>query len=175
MSDELDIPPALAARPTDRRGLPIPYSAGTTPEGEYVPTAVDAMKAWMCGTERRCGVCGELMGYWVAFVGGPMSAETRTYTTPPMHIDCAEASIALCPHIAYESRNRARKHKGEVVTMPGFVDDKPDEWFLYVTRSYEQKLYTRRGHEGYVFLPAPAKFIRRFVYDDGGHIKEEEK
>jgi hypothetical protein len=167
------IPASLDARPKDRRGLPIPASAGETPEGEYVPTAVDAVKAWNLGKERRCGVCGEAMGYWVAFVGGSASATGRAYSTPPMHVECAEASISLCPHINYRDRSRARKHKGEVTTMAGFVEDKPTEWFLYVTRSYEQQLYKdRAGNPAYVFTPAPPKFLRRFVYDDAGRIGE---
>jgi hypothetical protein len=169
----MNIPESLARRPVDpKRGLPIPLVSEY--EGEDGSTLVDftavnGETALKVAAERRCGLCGEDLDYWVVFLGGPRSAASRMYVDPPMHPDCAEAALILCPHIANPKLARAAKHKaGDVITPDGFQDEKPQTWILYLTRSYESHV-----HKGApLFVAAPAKQLRRFEYDEDGALRE---
>jgi len=140
-----------------------------TEDGEPDFTAVDARKAWTAGERRRCGLCGKRMDRWVAFIGGPSAAKQGLFLDPPMHVRCAEAALVLCPHMATQRTQRARRHKAEDVSTPdGFVETKPEEWCLYITRQYDQKLIPT----GYLFLAAYPRKVRRYRYDEHGALKE---
>src|SRR5439155_21703240 len=82
-----DLPPRLAARPRDRRGLPIPpvnlhpNPAIGAPRLDFTTISTDL------ATDRRCSLCSGEMGYWVAFLGGPRAAELMHYTDPPGCVD----------------------------------------------------------------------------------------
>jgi hypothetical protein len=169
-----DVPESLKRRPVDeRRGLPVPavseYDDPETGETYYDFTAVNGMKAVELGQQRRCGLCGEPMDYWVVFLGGPKSAEARTYVDPPMHPECGEAALHLCPHIAKPKTQRTQKHKApDVITPEWFVEEKPQVWVMLLTRRY--KLILHKGEP--VFLAAPPKALRRFEYSDEGVLEE---
>jgi hypothetical protein len=167
---ELEVlPESLARRPRDRRGLPIPAVQAINSDGTPDFTAVDAAAAWRLGEERRCGLCGEPIGYWVAFVGGPRAVQHRMFLDPPMHPDCAHAAMRLCPHMARRSASRASK--SDAVSPVGFVEDKPDEWFVYETREYRCELIIERGQiHGYVFQTAPAVRLHHWVYSPEGRL-----
>jgi hypothetical protein len=163
------LPARLNNRPKDRRGLPIPFVQALHADGTPDFTAVDAGKAWEAGRQRRCGLCGEPLDYWIAFVGGPRSARHRQYLDPPMHSDCAFAALELCPHLAVQRAKRARKVSEGTHTPDGFDETKPDEWVVYETRGYTQRrLYDRGGRiAGYVFEPDAAKRLHVYHYTDG--------
>lgn len=163
------MPESLRRRPRDRRGYPIPYVQAMSSDGTPDFTAVDAGAAWAAGSERRCGLCGESMGYWVAFVGGPLSAAQRMFLDPPMHPECATAAMRLCPHMAQQHLARASRTTAEA--PPGFVAGKPAEWVVYETRSYTCEVLRRNGQlTGYVFKAAPPKRLGRWVYDRTGTL-----
>src|SRR5215467_9324535 len=98
------LPDQIRALPVDpRRRLPIPFANGADPEtGEGRFAITDATRQMACWTAKLCGVCGQPLGEWVAFLGGPGSADRwrGAYTDPWMHEDCAEASLTVCPYIA---------------------------------------------------------------------------
>lgn len=165
------MPACLAARPRDRRGLPIPVVTAIAPDGTPDFTANSGPETLRVGEAHECGLCGQPLDYWIAFLGGPMSASTRAFTDPPMHEECAQAALKLCPHIARRGTSRAKKHRAEdVITPDGFTDGKVSEWVLYVTRSYDTLLL----RDSVVFRPAPAKRLRRFTYNDEGELYERE-
>jgi hypothetical protein len=163
------LPDGLVRRPRDRRGLPIPFVQALNDDGTPDFTAVDATLAWKAGEERRCGLCGESIGYWVAFIGGPKSVQHRAFLDPPMHPECAHAAVRLCPHMA--RRNSSRASKTTAAVPAGFVEDKPDEWCVYETREYRCELITSRGQiSGYAFKAAPAVRLFRWVYSAEGKL-----
>lgn len=166
---EVVLPTGLANRPLDqRRRAPIPVvNVHTLADGDDVVdfTAINADRAAEVGRERRCGLCGHDLGYWIGFLGGPESARSRAYTDPPMHPECAEAAVVLCPHIALQRARRANpEHLPSTAVVPdGFVETKPTEWVLGLTRTYRM----RRHRGSLLFLPAPFKHLRRWRYHDG--------
>lgn len=168
--DDLALPDSLAARPRDRRGLPVPW-VNETPAGDPDFAVIQAERSLRCARERRCGVCGEPLTYWIAFLGGQASAESRAYVDPPMHEPCAEASTRLCPHMSRQAPHRSAKvaKRDDVITPNGFVEAKPPEFWMYVTRGFTWRV-TADG--GLIYRPERARFIRRFVYDDEGRLGE---
>lgn len=163
------MPEPLARRARDqRRGVPIPVMnmpPGSTDPAEADFTGIHAQSVYDCGTERRCGICGDPLGYWIAFLGGPVAAQSRAYVDPPFHPECAETALRLCPHIAVPHHKRAPEHRlAETSHTPtGFVEEKAAEWVMGITRDYRIEPYGR----GHVFRPAPFRTIRRFAYVDG--------
>lgn len=166
------LPPGLDQRPVDpRRHLPVPVmnmrpADPTNYDGDLDTadfTAIWAPTVVECGHKRLCGICGNPLGYWIAFLGGPKSATNRTYSDPPFHPACAEASLSLCPHIAVPHHQRAPDHRlAEGTSTPAQFDgSRTEEWVIGITRDY--KMDVRRG--AIVFTPAPFKQTRRFTYE----------
>ncbi|NUP48490.1 MAG: hypothetical protein HOW97_14455 [Catenulispora sp.] len=165
------IPPALLARPRDeRRGLPIPpVSVHSVADGEAVdfttingPVAVDLARA------RRCSLCGEAIGYWIAFLGGPAAHAARRYLDPPGHPECMSAAVRLCPFIAVRRYRRTPTHRQAVVTadLQDYEFDQPEEWVLGITRSFRIEI----NHGVAAYLPAPFTSRHHYRYDEQGRI-----
>ncbi len=105
-------------------------------------TIVNGRVAYLGAKARECSLCGVKMGRLVAFLGGPRAAEGRTWTDPPMHPDCAEAAVTLCPHI---SKAGARRVADDQMNAQAAVTEtmdltKPDRWVMYATRNYRIEL-----------------------------------
>lgn len=166
------IPPFLEHLPVDpRRNLPIPtinqYETG------HDFTAINGQKVADLARERACGICAKPLDYWLAFIGGPLSYQSRQYVDPPMHPACAEFSLTACPHITI---GRARRATGnhlmaDATTPEGFQLDKPDTWVMGITRSYTTTNHPAQGG-GFttLFRAAPFKSAKAFGYDDEGNL-----
>ena len=99
--EAVDLPPRLAARPRDRRGLPIPpvnlHPDPATGELKVDFTTINTTISAALAAARRCSLCAGEIGYWVAFLGGPRAAELMQYTDPPGCVDCLTWAVRLCP------------------------------------------------------------------------------
>lgn len=134
----------LQGLPIDARGYPVPWFVAwfDAPDGVgKVPDfrVVDTEKFRRAIRERRCWVCGDPLGKWLAFPIGPMCAITRTTSEPPSHLECAEWSIRNCPFIVNPSRTR------NTATVPiggkepaGFgLTRNPGVTALWLTRTFD--------------------------------------
>lgn len=168
---------AVAALPVcPKRKLPIPFSAARDDKRPEVGmfTVADPVKVEQCHRYRLCGVCGGGLGYWIAFVGGSGSASpgTGAYQDPPMHEECAEAAMRLCPYIA---KRRVPRRTPPVDVLAAhdsdyFIADKPSDgrpWVMVITRRYRTQFEkTKDGSMIRLFLPDHSKIrFRRFEYD----------
>jgi hypothetical protein len=147
------IPDFLSHRPVDHRGYPYLFMLG---EEQFKGLLMD--RVYRCATERLCGICGEKMGYWVTFVGGPMSCANRTFSDPPFHPECAEFAFDICPYLLMGGwdRSKARHMEGLDKADPMGFNIKPDKMGIYTTRQFRWE--TLRS--GFIlFNPAPAKRI----------------
>jgi hypothetical protein len=85
--EAVDLPPRLAARPRDRRGLPIPpvnlHPDPATGVLKVDFTTINTTISTDLAAQRRCSLCAGEIGYWVAFLGAPWAAELMQYTDPP--------------------------------------------------------------------------------------------
>lgn len=163
MSASHDLPERMRDLPVDeRRGLPVPYM-NVQEDGSHDFTAVNISR--LDGFS-LCGICGKPLDYWLAFVGGPLSTQNRAFIDPPMHEECAEASIRLCPHMAIQGHRRAPEHRviEGAVAPEGFVTDKPETVHISIARSF--KITADRGGTPYLKI-APPRRVRNFAYVDG--------
>jgi hypothetical protein len=137
------LPPRIARLPVDDRGWPIPWFVAyvTNEAGESVPEfrAADREKFVRAIKERRCWVCGEPLGTWLAFPIGPMCSITRTISEPPCHRDCAEWSIQHCPFLANPAMvRRIGDLPPDVEEPPGVgLHRNPGVMCLWMTRTFE--------------------------------------
>ena len=81
------------------KGFPIPYFATRRKDRTPDFKIVDQDRRKVCAVERRCWICGEPLGYWVVFIGGPVSIEHGLFNDGPMHEECAADAMAICPFL----------------------------------------------------------------------------
>lgn len=170
------LPGPLAARPHDhRRGIPIPY-VNETADGHADFAAIQSGKVLRCARERLCGACGEPLGWWAAFLGGPQSAAQRAYLDPPGHPECTEAALRLCPHIARREHRRAPDHRlaADVITPDLMTETKPERWVMGICRDYDVMVVAPGTSQSHVlFLAKPFKSIRSWSYAPDGRLVED--
>src|SRR5262245_2742625 len=80
------------------RGYPVPWFVEWI-EGVPDFRIMDGRKLVRAVKEKRCWVCGELMGSYLAFTIGPMCAVNRISAEPPSHRECASFSARGCPFL----------------------------------------------------------------------------
>ncbi|HWY61117.1 MAG TPA: hypothetical protein VNW15_04375 [Rhizomicrobium sp.] len=118
---EVSIPPALAKRPKDIRGIPIPFVAMVDDSGKPHFTVNDTSKVSFVLHNDLCGLCGLKNYRWRWFVGGPISAfnPNGMYLDPPMHWDCLHYALQVCPYLALK-----KYHEIPYESMVGRIDPK---------------------------------------------------
>lgn len=96
------IPDRIARLPKDKRGYPIPWNILRGVDGSPLFTVNDDRRAWRALREHLCPICGEPLGRWHWWVGGPRSAfdEHGWYIDLPGHHECMTFSLATCPYLA---------------------------------------------------------------------------
>lgn len=114
---DIPIPMKLRHRPK-YKGLPVPYIVqyyGGVPDFRVT----DPNKWDKCVEDKRCGLCGlkHESGRPLFFIGGHLSHETRLFTDPGMHFECARYAMKVCPFLYL-------KDKGYVTGRAG-DEDKP--------------------------------------------------
>jgi hypothetical protein len=121
-----EVPMRLRGRPLDHRGYPVPWFVAMV-NGEWDFRIIDTPKIDIAVSERRCWVCGNILGKWQTFVTGPMCAVNRTTAEPPCHYDCAVFSVLSCPFLTLPKakRNDANLPAGYVEPPGVFVQTNP--------------------------------------------------
>jgi hypothetical protein len=136
---ELGDPPARIAKlPLDRRGYPVPWFVSIV-NGEPEFRAMDPAKWRLAVRERRCWVCGERLGAYLAFVLGPMCGITRTSAEPPSHRDCARWSAEHCPFLSrpHMVRREDAWTEAQSDTVAGIgLKRNPGVTLIWMTRRY---------------------------------------
>jgi hypothetical protein len=97
------IPDKMKDLPVDDRGYPIPWTVLRGPSDGKPHFAINVEELRLKSIrERLCPICGVRLyrGFW--FVGGPGSAlhPHGAYIDPPLHKECAEYALKVCPYLA---------------------------------------------------------------------------
>lgn len=161
-----EIPKQIAALPVDKRGLPIPFfvqwyrgsfrtSAGN---GEPDHRLADPDKKVRCAERKLCWICGEPLGYWIAFVGSKQSIDQRLFGDGAMHVECAEFSMRACPHLSHPQAKRRDNDERKTTAVGKREMHNPGTFGMYVTRSFD----TQYSDGDILFKPAPPKKVRWF-------------
>lgn len=97
------IEPARIQRlPHDKRGFPIPWNVVRNTDGSAAFTVNDTRKSWIAISEGLCPICGEKLGRWKWFCGGPLSAfdPNGWFLDLPGHRECIEHALKTCPYLS---------------------------------------------------------------------------
>jgi hypothetical protein len=128
--DQVPVPRAVAARPRDERGYPVP---AVTPWRDGVPqfAELDARRMFLCAVRERCTVCGLPLGegpFWRVVDGehAELTAAALEGAVPvtnaapafegPGHLACMLYSASVCPYLAGPTARRSR-----TVTIPDLL------------------------------------------------------
>lgn len=112
-------------------GLPVPFGVKWV-DGKPDFRQLDEQKLVDAVVQHKCGVCGEHLGDWAWFVGGPRSFTSMLFNDPLMHYTCAKESIRLCPFL----QGKRDHYRGELPNN-GVMDTsgRPEKMYLGRARS----------------------------------------
>lgn len=112
---KIEIPSFLSHLPIDDKGYPIPYFVAIE-DSKPNYKILDEKKQKICIEHNKCTICGnQLLKKTFFFISGPMGVANRITTEPPMHRECAEYSLATCPHMHFAND---RKLVGKYIPIP---------------------------------------------------------
>lgn len=133
------LPARMRSLPRDHRGFPVPWFVTEKDEqGRWDFRLVQAGMVPRAVKERRCWVCGQPLGRYMAFVAGPMCLLNRTSAEPPSHRECAEFSAQVCPFLTKPRMRRNEKGMPEDTHSAGIMLTRnPGVAAVYVTRSFQ--------------------------------------
>jgi hypothetical protein len=96
------MPPRIARLARDDRGYPIPWNVLRAADGTPFFTVNDDRKHWAALRGCLCPICGERLGQWKWFVGGPRSAfdPNGWYLDLHGHRECVGLALQTCPYLA---------------------------------------------------------------------------
>lgn len=131
-------PPARMKRlPIDERGYPVPWFVSWI-DGKPEFRIADARKLALAVRDKRCWVCGELLGRNFTFVIGPMCSVNLISSEPPSHRECAEYSVVACPFLVKPQMVRREKGIPEEADCAGtMIEHNPGVSLLWDTRKYK--------------------------------------
>jgi hypothetical protein len=104
----MEIPKRIAKLPQDEKGRPVPWFVAWI-DNKPDFRIIDARKVPIALKERRCWICGEPLGRFLAFVIGPMCALNRVSSEPPSHRECAKFASIACPFLATPQMHRRER------------------------------------------------------------------
>lgn len=150
---QIEMPSRLASLPKDERGFPI-VGFATIINGKPDFRVVDEPKADAAFIRGDCALCMQPMGRFRALVGGPMSIKNGLFNDGPMHRECAEYALKVCPFLAAPKWAYAKDLKSvdgvplEFTSM--MAKERPPTFGLGITRDYL----------GYGYMPDGSRAIK---------------
>ncbi len=133
------MPKRIANLPRDPdRGYPVPFFVAYI-DGKPDFRIADDEKRLRCIKEKLCWICGEKLGHYIGFVIGPMCTINRISTEPPMHRDCANYSVRVCPFLLNPNQKRNPKKVDVVIDNPGgiMISRNPGCMVLWMANGYD--------------------------------------
>lgn len=132
------LPRRMRHLPVDARGYVVPWFVLWI-DGVPEFRAMDRTKWVRAVQDRRCWVCGDVLGTYLTFVIGPMCGVNRTTAEPACHLDCAEWSARNCPFLSRPHMVR-RDNDGLLEACAGntagvMLDRNPGVTLLWTTKS----------------------------------------
>ena len=132
----LPLPKRMTKLPI-HRGYPVPWFVAWI-NGEPDFRIMDGRQIVAAVTERRCWLCGERLGSFMAFTIGPMCAVNRISAEPPAHRECALFAVRACPFLARPHMVRRRNEYPDGADKPSgmMVERNPGVALVWITKGY---------------------------------------
>lgn len=116
------------------RGFPIPYFVPKDENGVYQLKYASQEKMEACIRYHKCCICFKhLMFGQYYFISGPVGFQTQTDSHPPMHKECAEYSLKICPHLYIEKTHRTTDEENGAAWQ---IREKPKEFYLVNAKKF---------------------------------------
>lgn len=133
-----DLPSRIAALPRDHRGFPVPWFVAWI-DGVPDFRVIGPGKIAEAYAHKKCWICGENVGKYMAFVIGPMCAINRVASEPPSHRECAEFAARVCPFLTRPKMRRNEKDLPEQRRDPAghHISRNPGVALVWITKSYQ--------------------------------------
>lgn len=170
---EIPIPPRMAHLPKDPRGYPIPAMVLIDDGGRPHFQINDERLRQGCIKADNCVICGRKLfrGRW--FVGGPLSAfsERGLYIDPPLHKECMEYAMAVCPYLAapnYGKEIGTKTLKGRTTSGVGIkvdpttIAERPD-WFVAVMAVGQDYKFATGDFAAFGYDAKDVRYVRHHV------------
>lgn len=121
---------------------------------------VDMGKLAKAHKQKRCWLCGQTRGAYLAFVIGPMCSINRISAEPPCHLACARYAVHVCPFLSNPQMRRSPRPLPEERREPAgkMIDRNPGVSAIWITKSY-QLVRAEIGNEGSLFRIGPPERI----------------
>lgn len=144
-----EMPDRVAALPTDHRGYPVPWFVATI-DGKPEFRVVRPGGHGEAVVDRKCWICGQRLGTFMAFTIGPMCAVNRNTAEPPSHRDCAVFAAEACPFLSkpHMRRREAGMPEGTLEAPGSALRRNPGVALVWVTKS--MSLYRVPGDAGFL-------------------------
>jgi hypothetical protein len=148
------------------RGLPITAITFVGEDGTPNFKVIDNEKVRDCKDNKKCAICGQPLGWWIAFMVSEKEAQTRFIFESPNHEECLRYAFELCPWLYY---SKAKYSDPETVKADGMgtisshpdrstINERPEKLGLYLCRGYDNVI-----HRGFrVCKVPPAKKLEWF-------------
>lgn len=164
----IPVPSRLENLQIDKNGFPVPWFVPRV-KGEWEFRGMDGEKFERAVREKRCWICGDVLGRHLTFPIGPMCAVTRTTAEPPSHLSCCEYSVKVCPFLTQPRMRRNEKDMPENGFVAGVaIKRNPGVTVLWTTGSF--KMF--RSGPGYLFKIGDPEHIE--YYTEGRKATYEE-
>lgn len=101
------VPKRMRTLERDARGYPIPFIVLRDKLKQPMFTINDVRRTTECRTRRLCSICGKRLDtMW--FVGGTRCFihDRGAFIDPPLHYECGEYALQVCPFLAMPSYNK---------------------------------------------------------------------
>lgn len=145
---EMQKPERMAKLP-HYKGLPVPALTLIDDKGIPQFKVIDNDKVWELKRDKKCGICGESLDYWIAFMVTEEEVNSRHIFESPNHIDCLKYAFEICPWLYYSKATYSHLDK---VNMEGIeivsahpdreiTNERPSKLGIYICRSYENVIY----------------------------------
>lgn len=152
--EAIEVPRRMRTLAKDARGYPVPFLVMVDKSGTPQFTINDHAKVHDCISKHLCAICGKrfdrnaMMHREMWFVGGSRCFlhERGAFLDPPLHLECAEYALRVCPFLAasrYMRRVDAKKldpnnlPDGMAIVQEGFAMPRLPEIFgLGMTHRY---------------------------------------
>jgi hypothetical protein len=131
----IEIPPKMRNLKISDEGYPVPWFVPYV-DGKPEFRGMDGEKFGVAIRHKRCWLCGEALGKYMAFVIGPMCMVNKINSEPPCHYDCAFYAVQACPFLTQPRMRRNEKDMPEGEMAGVGIKRNPGVNVIWVTQSY---------------------------------------
>jgi hypothetical protein len=133
----LGMPKRIARLPVSSRGFPVPWFVAHV-NGDWDFRVIAPGKTVQAIRQKRCWICGDVLGSYLCFVVGPMCTVSRTSAEPPSHAECGQYAAIACPFLTNPRMRRNEKdmHPDKIDAPGQMILRNPGVTALWITKSY---------------------------------------